>query len=59
MSEERKDAVIGIRIPASKKQLILKEAQKREETMTLFLYRLIAAGWEVVVKQNKSESVKQ
>jgi len=59
MSRERKTQIIGIRIPATIKQRILEEAQKREETMTLFLHRLIAAGWEVVVKQNQKESVKQ
>jgi hypothetical protein len=59
MNRKGKTQIIGIRIPATIKQRILEEAKKRDETMTLFLYRLIAAGWEVVVKQSKNESVKQ
>ena len=59
MSRERRTQIIAIRVPPAAKKRILEEAQKREETLTEFLFELIAAGWEVVVKQNQKESVKQ
>jgi uncharacterized protein (DUF1778 family) len=59
MSREKRTQIIAIRVRPAAKKRILEEAQKREETLTDFLYRLIAAGWEVVVKQNQKESVKQ
>ncbi len=59
MNRERMTEIIAIRVPPSVKKRIIEEAQKREETMTEFLFELIVAGWNIVVKQNKNESVKQ
>ena len=59
MSGERRTQIIAIRVPPAAKKLILEEAQKREETLTDFLFELIGAGWNIVVKQSKNESVKQ
>jgi hypothetical protein len=59
MNRERRTEIIAIRVPPAAKKRILEEAQKREETLTEFLFELIGAGWEVVVKQNQKESVKQ
>ena len=59
MSRERRTQIIAIRVPPAAKKRILEEAQKREETLTEFLFELIGAGWNIVVKQNESESVKQ
>ena len=59
MNGERRTQIIGIRVPPAAKKRILEEAQKREETLTDFLIKLIGAGWNIVVKQNKNESVKQ
>ena len=59
MNRERRTQIIAIRVPPAAKKRILEEAQKREETLTEFLFELIGAGWNIVVKQNKNESVKQ
>lgn len=59
MSRERRTQIIAIRVPPASKKRILEEAQKREETLTEFLFELIGAGWNIVVKQNKNEFVKQ
>lgn len=59
MSRERRTQIIAIRVPPAAKKRILEEAQKREETLTEFLFELIGAGWNIIVKQNKNESVKQ
>jgi uncharacterized protein (DUF1778 family) len=59
MSRERRTQIIAIRVPPAAKKRILEEAQKREETLTDFIFQLIGAGWNIVVKQNKSDSVKQ
>ena len=59
MNRERRTQIIAIRVPPAAKERILEEAQKREETLTEFLFELIGAGWNIVVKQNKSDSVKQ
>jgi hypothetical protein len=59
MSGERRTQIIAIRVPPAAKKRILEEAQKREETLTDFIFQLIGAGWNIVVKQNKSDSVKQ
>jgi hypothetical protein len=59
MSRERRTQIIAIRVPPAAKKRILEEAQKREETLTDFLFELIGAGWNIVVKQNKNEFVKQ
>ena len=59
MSEERRTQIIAIRVPPAAKKRILEEAQKREETLTEFLVELIGAGWNIVVKQNKGELVRQ
>jgi len=59
MSIERRTQIIAIRVPPAAKKRILEEAQKREETLTQFVFELIGAGWNIVVKQNKNESVKQ
>ena len=59
MIRERRTEIIAIRVDPTAKKRILEEAQKREETLTDFIWELMGAGWEVVVKQNKSESVKQ
>ncbi len=59
MSTERRTQIIAIRVHPSVKKRIIEEAQKREETLTEFLFELIVAGWNIVVKQNKNESVKQ
>ena len=56
MSRERRTQIVAIRVPPAAKRRFLEEAQKREETLTNFIWELIGAGWEVVVKQN---SVKQ
>ncbi|MGA2466048.1 MAG: hypothetical protein ABSH06_17070 [Thermodesulfobacteriota bacterium] len=59
MSRERRTQIIAIRVPPAAKKRILEEAQKREETLTEFLFELIGAGWNILVKQSKNESVKQ
>lgn len=59
MNRERRTQIIAIRVPPAVKKHILEEAQKREKTLTDFLFELIGAGWNVVVKQNKNEPVKQ
>jgi len=59
MSGERRTQIIAIRVPPAAKKLILEEAQKRGEILTNFIWELIGAGWDIVVKQNKNESVKQ
>ncbi len=55
MSTWKKTQIMAIRTPPAAKKRILEEAQKRGETLTEFLWTLLGAGWEVVVKQNKSE----
>ena len=47
------------RVPPATKKRILEEAQKRGETLTDFIWEVIGAGWEILVKQNEKESVKQ
>ena len=47
MSTERKTHVIAIRVPPAVKKHFLEEAQKREETLTDFLFELIVAGWNI------------
>ena len=59
MSGERRTQIIAIRVPPAAKKRILDEAQKRGEILTDFMWELIGAGWNIVVKQNKSDSVKQ
>ena len=59
MSRERRTQIIAIRVPLAAKKRVIEEAQKRGETLTDFIWELIGAGWNIVVKQNKSESVKQ
>jgi hypothetical protein len=59
MSRERRTQIIAIRVPPAAKRRFLEEAQKREETLTNFIWELIGAGWNIVVKQNMNESVKQ
>ena len=59
MTRERKTQIIAIRVPPTAKKRILEEAQKRGEILTDFIWELIGAGWNVVVKQSKNESVKQ
>ena len=59
MARERRTQIIAIRVPPTAKKRILEEAQKREETLTDFIFQLIGAGWNIVVKKNKSDSVKQ
>lgn len=59
MSRERRTQIIAIRVPPAAKKRILEEAQKRGEILTDFIWELIGAGWDIVVKQNESESVKQ
>ena len=59
MSRERRTQIIAIRVPPAAKKRILEEAQKREETLTEFLFELIGAGWNIIVKQIENESVKQ
>lgn len=59
MSRERRTEIIAIRVPPTAKKRILEEAEKREETLTDFLFELIGAGWSVLVKQNGDEPVKQ
>jgi uncharacterized protein (DUF1778 family) len=59
MNRERRTQIIAIRVPPAAKKHILEEAQKRKETLTDFLFELIGAGWNIVVKPNKNESVKQ
>ena len=59
MSGERRTQIIAIRVPPIAKKRILDEAQKRGEILTDFMWELIGAGWNIVVKQNKSDSVKQ
>jgi len=44
MSRERRTQIIAIRVPPAAKKRILEEAQKREETLTDFLFELIGAG---------------
>jgi hypothetical protein len=55
MSEGRRTQIIAMRVPPAAKKRILEEAQKREETLTVFLVVLIVAGWNIIVKQNKGE----
>ena len=59
MNRERRTQIIAIRVPPATKRRFLEEAQKREETLTNFIWELIGAGWNIVVKQNMNESVKQ
>ena len=59
MNREKRTEIIAIRVDPAAKKRILEEAQRREETLTEFLFKLIGAGWNIVVKQNESESVKQ
>ena len=59
MSTERRMQIIAIRVPPAAKKRILEEAQKREENLTDFIWEIIRVGWEIVVKQNKNEFVKQ
>jgi uncharacterized protein (DUF1778 family) len=59
MNRERRTEIIAIRVPPTAKKLILEEAKKREETLTDFIWEIIGAGWNIVVKQNKNEFVKQ
>ncbi len=59
MSRERRTQIIAIRVTPAAKKLILEEAKKREETLTDFIWEIIGAGWNIVVKQNQKESVKQ
>ena len=59
MSPERRTQIIAIRVPPTAKKRFLEEAQKRGEILTNFIWELIGAGWDIVVKQNKSDSVKQ
>jgi len=59
MSRERRTQIIAIRVPPAAKKLILEEAQKRGEILTDFMWELIGAGWNIIVKQNMNESVKQ
>ena len=59
MSTESRTQIIAIRVSPAAKKSISEEAQKREKTLTAFMFELIAAGWKIVVKQNKDESVKQ
>ncbi len=56
MSRERRTQIIAIRVPPAAKKRIIEEAQKRKETLTDFIWEIIGAGWNIVVKQN---SVKQ
>ena len=56
MNRERRTEIMAIRVDPTAKKRFLEEAQKREETLTEFLFKLIGAGWNIVVKQN---SVKQ
>lgn len=59
MHTERRTEIMAIRIDPTSKKRFLEEAQKRGETLTDFLIKLLGAGWGIIVKQNKSESVKQ
>jgi hypothetical protein len=59
MDREKRTQIIGIRVPPTIKKRMLEEAQKREETLTMFLLECIVAGWNILVKQDKNESVKQ
>jgi hypothetical protein len=59
MSKERRTQIVAIRVPPAAKRRFLEEAQKREETLTNFIWDLIGAGWKIIVKQSESESVKQ
>ncbi len=59
MSPERRTQIIAIRVPPAAKKRIIEEAQKRGEILTDFIWELIGAGWNIVVKQSKDESVKQ
>jgi len=54
MSQEKRTQIIAIRVPPIAKKRIIEEAQKRELTLTNFIWGLIGAGWRVVVKQNKA-----
>ena len=59
MHRQRRTQIIAIRVPPAAKKRMLEEAQKREETLTDFIWELMWGGWNNVVKQNQKESVKQ
>jgi hypothetical protein len=58
-NEERLAAIIGIRVYPSWKKQMVEEAKERGQTLSEFLYECMEAGWNIVVKQEKNESVKQ
>lgn len=59
MSIERRTQIIAIRVPPAAKKRIIDAAEKRGETLTDFIWEIIGAGWDIVVKRNENEFVKR
>lgn len=57
--KETSSAIIGIRVEQRVKKKLQDIAERRGETLSRFLCELIAAGWDVVVKQKSQEDVEQ
>ncbi len=54
MGREKIKQILALRVPPAFKKQILQEAEKREETLTEFVFKLIGTGWDIIVKQNKT-----
>ncbi len=54
MNGEKRTQKLSFRVSPTFRKEILEQAQKREESLTEFLFELIGAGWNAIVGQNKT-----
>jgi hypothetical protein len=52
MELTKKSKIIGVPVPPIVKKRIIEEAEKRGLTQTDFIFEIIEAGWDSVVKQS-------